>query len=81
MKLKLYALKDLKVGYMNVIQEANDDVARRNFRNLLTDPTPNVVNRNPGDYEMWRIGTYDNESGEVVSDLSFICNASTERSE
>lgn len=77
MKIGLYALKDMKVGYMSIIQEANDECAKRSFLNLLTDSTPNIVNRNPGDYEMWRIGTYDNESGEVVSDLHFVANANT----
>lgn len=71
----IYSLKDVKSGFMSLMLFKNDDLAKRSFKNMLSDPTPNLVTMNPEDFELWCIGEFDSDSGVIVSNVRFVANA------
>lgn len=74
--MKLYAVKDVKVGFMQVVMFHNNEEAKRAFLYVASDKN-STVGKNPEDYELWYLGNYDVESG-LISDTenrSFVCSA------
>ena len=68
MKLNLYAIKDVKVGFDRPFVEHNDATASRMFQ----DAVQNKQLRYADDMELWKFGEYDNISGEIKGQLKFI---------
>lgn len=67
MKLNAYAIYDVKAGmYSAPFFHHNDGIAHRGFGDLVNDPRTNV-NKHPGDYSLFKIGVFDDSSGEIVS--------------
>lgn len=61
----VYAVRDVKSGFVSPYIDANDLVAKRNFKvRILQDP---VLNSNPEDFFLYKIGEFDTESGVVTS--------------
>lgn len=62
MKYNLYLYRDhLKNDFSLPMIEVNDQVMTRNFENLCkTDPSMSFA---PGDYDLFKVGTFDTESG------------------
>ena len=75
MKLNVYAVKDVLLGYTEMFSQISDAAALRLFKNSATAATPNGVNTNPEDKELWRLGTFDNETGGIVADKQYIAKA------
>ncbi len=75
MKLKIYAIKDTKIGYMNPFYLQNDGVAVREFTNGRNDTQKNVINTNPEDKELWCLGEYDDQTGVIISNVRFVVKA------
>lgn len=73
--LKLYSIKDTKIGYMAPFIQQNKACAIRTFKNMRNASQPNAVNTNPEDKELWELGTYDEETGEIKPNLAFIGKA------
>lgn len=76
MKVRYYAIRDSKVGFMNLQAQQNDDVAARGFKNLLNSSERNIVNTNPEDYSIYFIGEFDENTGKFtpLEEPLFICN-------
>lgn len=67
MKLNIYAVYDVKAGnFATPFFFLNDGVAIRNFTDLTNDPQSRV-NAHPGDYSLYSMGDYDDNSGLVKS--------------
>lgn len=75
MKLNIYSIKDTKVGYMSPLYLQNDGVAVREFANLAQKKEPNIINTNPEDKELWHLGDFDDQTGEIQSEVRFIAKA------
>ncbi len=75
MKLKIYSIKDTKIGFMSPFYSHNDGVATRDFTNACNEQTKNACNTNPEDKELWRLGEFDDQTGVVTSDIKFIAKA------
>ena len=73
--MKLYALKDVKSGFMSIMLFKNDELAKRAYQNMLKDTQPNLVTMNPEDFELWCLGDYDQDSGIIQSEVRFVANA------
>ena len=73
--MKIYAIKDTKIGYMNPFYLQNDGVAMREFTNARNEQSKNAVNTNPEDKELWCLGEFDDQTGEIVSNIRFIVKA------
>ncbi len=72
--MKIYAIKDVKAGFMSPVQFNNDELAKRAFLNMARSTSPNMITENPEDYELWRIAEYNVDNGAVSSSLEFICS-------
>lgn len=71
----LYALKDVKSGFMSILVLKNDDLAIRSYKNMLNDSQSNIVNTNPEDFELWCLGSYDTDSGLISPNVRFVCSS------
>lgn len=76
MKYGLYAIRDVKVGFMSVMTDNNDSTAIRNFEHACSN-VQSVFYTHPSDYSLYKIGVYDSDSGviESLSPVQFICDA------
>lgn len=73
----IYAVLDVKCNlYGNPIFQASDGVAIRAFGTACEDEKTEL-NKYPSDFSLYRIGTYDIESGEIKGQTpTQIANAS-----
>ena len=72
----LYVIKDEKVGFLQVQQDTNDLTAKRNFNFAMTQPDTLYYN-NRKDFSLWKVGTFDTVTGEVILEdsLSLVLRA------
>lgn len=68
---KVYAIKDTKVGFMQPFIQVNDDVAVREFKNIVNCGN-SIVSANYQDMELYCLGSYNQDNGEIVSNVDFI---------
>lgn len=77
MVLNLYSIFDKKAAaYIPPFFMHNDQVALRACANCVADPT-HQWHMNPGDYDLYRLGIFDDASGEIVPDMQFIVSLTT----
>ena len=65
----LYCMKDEKVGYLTVTQDVNDYSAVRNFRYSISK-SDSFASFSKNDFKLYKMGTFDNISGEIVLESS-----------
>lgn len=77
MKLKAYAVLDIKLGaYNNPFFMENDSMAIRSFGDITNDER-SVIYKHPEDYTLNKIGEYDTDSGELKAQkIEAMMNAS-----
>jgi len=67
MKLNIYSLQDLKAKcFNNPFFSGNDATACRSVANLLEDRN-NTIALDPADFNLFRVGQFDTESGVIES--------------
>lgn len=63
----MFVIRDSKIGYLTPIMlENNDATALRNFSTMLADDH-SVIKLHASDFSLYRIGSFDTESGIVDS--------------
>lgn len=73
---KLYAMKDIKDGFLPIFQANNDLVALRTLSDLVNDAKADSnIRIHPEDYELYFIGLYCKETGELKSEVKFLGRA------
>ena len=78
MKINLYALKDCKIGFRNPFNMPNDESAKRIIRiavNNKIDENNNEIRKFADDIELWKVGEYDDQTGEIKSTIKFLARA------
>ena len=60
----VYAIKDEKVGYLQLMQDSNDFTAVRNFKFAISRPE-SLYSANRTDFKLYKFGTFDSERGEI----------------
>lgn len=79
MQLKLYAVRDIKVGaFQQPLTARTHGEAERSFQTMVNTPnTP--FNLYPADFEIFHIGDYDSNTGRLspLDSPTQICNAVT----
>lgn len=65
----LYCMKDEKVGYLTVTQDVNDYAAMRNFKYSISK-SDSFAAFSKNDFKLYKMGTFDNISGEIVLESS-----------
>lgn len=75
MTVNVYAIKDVKIGFESPFIRVNDDVAIREFHSAAKFANnPNRFQECPADYELWRLGSYNQETGVITSDVQYVIN-------
>lgn len=62
----VYSYKDELIGFGMPEVNINDNVAIRDFREKMKK------NTHAGDYSIFRIGSYDTDTGEFISKVEFL---------
>lgn len=62
----IYAIKDAKTTFMPANVDYNDASAIRNFEHAVRQ-SDSLLASHPADYSLWKLGTFDNEIGTLVS--------------
>ena len=73
MKMNVYSVKDNKVGFSNVWYANNDNEAIRNFEDALNDER-SALSKHPLDMELYGIGTWEDQTGTMTSEVRYITN-------
>lgn len=64
MTFGIYSIRDSLTGYMQPSFEQNDACAMRNFRSAILSVRPgSLLNSDPQDFTLCKIGEFDSESG------------------
>lgn len=72
----VFAIKDVKVGFMSPFIRQNKELAIRDFKDALVSPSENNLFRlHPEDYELWQIGEFNQESGILTSKIEHLFSA------
>lgn len=80
MKFGLYSIKDLKTGYLPISTDHNDNSAIRNFEHACKN-TDSLFFTHPSDYQLWKLGTFDSDTGVIEYAAKFLCDAPQVRKE
>lgn len=60
----IYAIKDTKLGaFTNIFIAENNAIALRQFGDVANNQNT-AINKHPDDYELWNVGTWDDETGK-----------------
>ena len=73
MILNIYSVKDKKIGYMNTWFCINDNAAKRNFDDAIND-SRSELNRHPYDMELWKVGTWNDATAEIISKVEYLAS-------
>lgn len=71
MQRDYFAIRDnLANAFMTPVLFDNENMAIRWFTGVVNSKEQNeVIYNNPGDFELWKIGAYDNVTGNLVANL------------
>lgn len=58
----VYSIRDVKHCFLTPTFDYNDQTAIRNFRHAIV-ATDSIFNSSPEDFDLFKIGTFDNEKG------------------
>lgn len=75
MKYPIYTIRDVKVGFdTQFLPQISDDAAQRAFAMAINNPGT-MLNFQPSDFELYKIGEFDTETGRIesVPVPEFIC--------
>lgn len=74
-KFDMYAVRDVKTGFLSPFCETNEATARRSFARAIASPDA-LMHSNPEDFSLYRVGTFYPDSGEIDDCLpQLICQA------
>ena len=73
MTINLYSVKDVKVGFMNTWGEINDTAAKRDFGDAINN-SQSVLNKHPLDMQLFKVGTWNDQTGELTSKVEYLAS-------
>lgn len=69
----LYHVKDIKAqAYLDPFTAGNDNVVKRQLQSIIKDAKGDI-GRYPEDFELYRMGTYDEFRGIIELKEEFVC--------
>lgn len=73
MNVNLYAVKDVMTGnYIGLAPIRTEREAIRNFKSQLNHI--DIWKDNPQDFDLWLLGRYNDETGELTPDLQLVAH-------
>lgn len=73
----VYAIRDLKTGYLAPTVDVNNASAVRNFSHAASR-VDSLFYSHPADYQLFRIGTYDTEDGNFIPEQHELLASATD---
>ncbi len=76
MIFSVYSIRDELTGFLSPVVEQNDAIAMRNFRHACdSNPDTSLMSWEPTSYCLYRIATFDTDSGVVapITPIELIC--------
>lgn len=70
----LYAIKDVKNGFTGIHVGVNNSVEMRDLQTLIAKNKESLYALYPEDFELWKVGTIDTETGIIYSELVHVVN-------
>lgn len=70
----LYAVKDTKTSFWPPHVAPNDMAATREFANMVNSSRNEFMEQNYADCELWKLGEYDDVTGQITSAPQFVCS-------
>lgn len=67
----LFSIKDVKTSFWKPFVSVNEQDAIREFSNLINSGHE-FATQNYADLELWKIGTYDDTTAEIVSSVEYL---------
>lgn len=74
MKMSIYSLKDRKGSFANPYIMQNTEQAIRDVKTAVNENKGNILNKYPEDFELYKIGEFDTETGAITSKVEMIIN-------
>lgn len=74
MVTKIYAFRDTKIGFMQPFLQQNEAVAMRTLKIAVNDEN-SQIKAMAEDIQLYQLGTFDDESGEIKPEVKFVANA------
>lgn len=75
MKLNIYSIKDTVVGnFGNPFNMNNDEEAKRTFKNAVNSNNGSNIALNYTDMQLFKLGTFDTQTGEITSQVEMLIN-------
>lgn len=65
MKMIVVSVRDDLVGHINLCLENSCETARRSFAASIRNRN-SLTYANPGDFRLYKLGTFDTDSGDLV---------------
>lgn len=81
MQYGIYAIHDKKIGYMAPFINHSDETAKRSFIAGAQEKEPNAINTYSEDKSLWRLGNFDDNTGELISSKEWLMDAPERRKE
>nr|DAO66049.1 MAG TPA: DNA binding protein [Microviridae sp.] len=72
---KIYAIKDIMVGFRDIFEGMNDAVVLRNFATEAKEGD-GLIKKYPEQFELWKVCEINENTGETYQDLRKIAVAS-----
>lgn len=69
MKYNVYAVRDIKTGFLTPTLDQNDVSAARNFEHAVLNNRDSLFFSHPEDYALFCVGSFDTDSGELLPQL------------
>lgn len=73
MKIELYSVKDIKIGYSAPFEAKNKGEALRMFEDALTNKQ-STLSKHPRDMELYYVGTFDLDTGATEGEIKYIAS-------
>lgn len=76
MKINVYSVKDTAVGRFSStpFMLENDEVAKRTFATAINSGSQSQVAVYYKDMQLWKLGEFEDRSGELTNDVYLVCN-------
>lgn len=71
----LFSLKDNLAGFQNPFVAPSKQVALRQLSLTVNAKEPNSIQAVMSDIDLYQVGTFDYDTGELKPSLEFICHA------
>lgn len=65
MKMNVYSIRDIHVGFMSPSLDQNDETAARNFAFAVSN-NPGVLGFRPGDFDLYCIGVFESDNASIT---------------